>query len=365
MNSATLELLETNLFIHHKYFEDVYSEILRFIQYGRRDDVLVVLGPTGVGKTTLIRFLEKTLTERISSGWRSDHFPPIVVEAPAQDNNQFPWRAFMENILLSLGEDNLGKKVDLDEAEECRRKGRKLAGKNRLTIGQLQELIRRRIESLRPVAMLIDEGQNIVEGITDKPKKANVNRLKNWANTMKTKIIIFGTHESEAILNLNEQLARRIKPIYFPRYKKTEEEIVRFAEFYVGLKDALQINVDPKLENDFEYLYNHSLGCAGILSGWVHDAIAYCINSNKKVINKTVMNKCRMSSDRLKTAELAIRKFEEVYFTSQKEFVPELVEVDENFDLFNHSAIELKGEKKTERRKPGKRKPERYPVGES
>ena len=365
MNEHTLNKLENELVIHHPIFESVFEDILRVVQYGRHDIVIPVLGPTGSGKTTLIRFLAGYLVEQQQSGWRSDHMPPLIVEAPSAEDGKFPWRAFMENILLALGEVSLDFKADMDEALKRKRNGEKASSKSRPTIGQLEKMIRDRMEAFRPVAFFVDEVQNIVEDLPDPSIRSNLNRLKYWANNFRTKIITFGTHESKYLLNINEQLARRVSPIYFPRYKNDEEGLAGFAQFYKSLIVDLEINIDPKVRDDFKYIYNHSLGCPGILGGWFHEAIGLCLSRGTNRISRSVLNKCRMTYDRLKTAEIAIQEFEAFYESTQIEFDPTLISLSQNIDLdfdkkpSRSNPIHKKG------CGPGAKIPRRYPVGKA
>lgn len=363
MDTNTLDRLENKIFVFHKIFEEVFTDILRFIQYGRSDECLCVIGPTGVGKSKMKAYLIDYLVQQSLSGWCPNRHHPITIEAPAKARRDFPWRAFLEDLLLLLGEKNIRRKVDLDEVQQRKQNFVHPPFTSGLSISQLEHLVKLRINTLKPSAVLIDEAQNIVEGMPETDRKTNVNRLKYWANSMDTKFILFGTHESKYFLNLNEQLSRRIAPIYFPRYSKTREGIEKFAEFYLGLKEQLNLTVDKRIEDNFEDIYNYSLGCPGLLVTWIHHSIAYCITSGTKSISKAIWEGQKISATRLTTIERAIKTFELELERSKELFNPDNVFPDEGqVDLaFNEKQHEVP---KTPNKRPGQKKPKRHSVHE-
>lgn len=362
MDSKTLYALQHEVYVEHAISKEVEAEILRFMQYGRLDECLCVVGPTGVGKSRMSRLLISKMIARLDSGWRQHSSYPLYIEAPSQTKREFPWRAFLEEMLLLLGEVDLSRKIDLEYAENCRKTGVRPPPLNKLNIGQLERLIRLRVKVLKPIAIIIDEAQNLVEGLSFNDRKANVNRLKNWANTMDTKFVLFGTHESREILNLNEQLSRRITPVYFPRYAKNDEEVKEFASFYLGLIKELDLNIDPKINKDFLFIYNHSLGCPGLLVTWLYDSIVDCISKKFTKISYQTFVKNKFSKSRLTVMEKAIKNFEVEYHNSFSNFNPDEVHADEYPEQTSMDFVDSKGKRGNPR--PGKQHPRRFPVGE-
>ena len=261
-----------------------------------------------------------------------------------------------------LGEVNLKFKIDIDTIRTQKQQGIGTPSISRLTIGQLERLVRLRINVLKPITIIIDESQNFVEGLGLNDRKANVNRLKNWANTMDTKFILFGTHESRELLNLNEQLSRRITPVYFPRYAKNTEEMKEFASFYLGLVDALELNLDPRINEDFTFIYNHSLGCPGLLATWIYNSISQCITEKQSKISFATFNRNKMSRSRLAVMEKAIKNFEVEYHASLVNFNPDEVQADEGPSQLD---MNFSGPVNKQRNvKPGKQHPRRFPTHE-
>ncbi|MBU3068263.1 TniB family NTP-binding protein [Aestuariicella sp. G3-2] len=363
MNKTTLERLENNVVIAHKNFKQVYDKLERYFQHGRSDEAICVIAPAGMGKTTMGELLISDFQSRQDNGWMSDYAPPVMIEMPSQYNNDFPWKAFIESILEKLGDCGMQSKVDLDENEELRRKGFFAQKTTRLSIAKLEKLLRERIKAFRPIVIVFDESQNMVEGLSESKKRENVNRIKNWANTMETKFVFFGTHGAKGFLNLNEQLARRVVPIYFPRYKKNNpEDCKHFFDFYVNLIENLEIPIDKNVLEDFDFIYNHTLGCPGILSSWLHSSIAFCLENNFRELEKSILEEFKFSFDRLSIIEREVKIYELYFESTQQEFCPSLVCVDDigQMELIENPKTNIRrGNRKS---KPGTQKPRRYPV---
>lgn len=366
MDNKTLELLENHMTLKHQHFNSVFTEILCASQHGRKDEIVAVIGPAGVGKSTMLRYLSCYLVKQQAAGWKDDHYPPIVVEVPAAMKGEFPWRSFLEEILDKLGEINVTNKLDLESAESRKKQGIRPQSISRPTIGQLERLMRLRIRSFRPVSFLIDECQNIVDGVSDRDKILNLNRIKNWANTMNTKFILFGTHEAKELLNLNEQLSRRVVPVYFPRYQRnSDSEVAQFAQFYCSVIKHLDIRIDSKVHENFYDVYDYSLGCPGLLVSWLHRAIALCITNKYPKITAATMKKTRYSKTSLLTTEKAIKNFEDYYRQSLEDFCPNEVFSDE--DQHQPDLLQNSSQTKVINRnlKPGQQHPKYYKVHEN
>ncbi len=367
MNPETLDRLENGIVIRHAHFEDVFNKTLRAVQYGRSDEPICVFGPTGMGKTTMERFLVSEFMRRQNNGWRKGHAAPIMIEVPPQNSNTFSWKDFIEDILIKLGDTDVSKKKDLDAYERNKRAGGEFRENTNLRIGALENILRNRINVLKPIAILFDESQNIVEGLPPREKKTNVNRIKNWANTMDTKFLLFGTHEASGLLNINEQLSRRIVPIYFPRYRRSDsEEYKQFSYFFGNLVRELELNLDPSILKSFNFIYNHSLGSPGVLVSWIHECVAFCIDRKLSKITKSNMQKHRMTNDRLRVIEQAIKNFEAYYESTLEEFNPDEVFADDIGQLdLGLGPTQHKSSKKKTDKKSFKRNPKRHKVHSS
>jgi hypothetical protein len=75
--------------------------------------LIFVYGPTGVGKTTLRRRVEKHLTESMMETLRQDPgiVPVASIEAAAPDSSQFSWKDYYRRALIALDEPLIDRKM--------------------------------------------------------------------------------------------------------------------------------------------------------------------------------------------------------------------------------------------------------------
>ena len=74
-------------------------------------------GPTGAGKTTLIRSVEVKLAEYLLTELKEDRerLPFVTFEVPAPETSVFPWKALYKRALTALDEPLIEHKINVPE----------------------------------------------------------------------------------------------------------------------------------------------------------------------------------------------------------------------------------------------------------
>jgi hypothetical protein len=94
--------------------------------------------------------------------------------------------------------------------------------------------------------------------------------IKSLANRTKTIHVLIGTYELLAFRNLSAQLSRRSIDIHFPRYRVANADDGKaFRTVLRSFAQQLPLSDPPALLNEWEYLYERSIGCVGILKDWL------------------------------------------------------------------------------------------------
>ena len=78
--------------------------------------------------------------------------------------------------------------------------------------------------------------------------------------------MLFGTYDLLAFHNLNGQLSRRSVEIHLRRYRADREDDRRsFVNTVHSFAQRLPFPGSPDLAADWDYLYERSVGCVGVL----------------------------------------------------------------------------------------------------
>jgi hypothetical protein len=122
----------------------------------------------------------------------------------------------------------------------------------------------------QPRAVLIDEAQHLFARASGHSLEDQLNVLKSLANRSNTIHVLCGTYDLLRIRNLSGQLSRRSIDIHFPRYDVTKTSDRRtFARILQTFAEQMPLPETPDLIKSWEYLYERSIGCVGILKDWL------------------------------------------------------------------------------------------------
>ena len=122
----------------------------------------------------------------------------------------------------------------------------------------------------RPVAIMIDEAQHLGKIPSGRRLLDQLDVVKSIANQTKTVHVLFGTYDLLAFRNLNGQLSRRSIDVHLARYRAEDsEDRQTFINVVRSFEKELPFEDPSDLVSDWEFLYERSLGCVGILKEWL------------------------------------------------------------------------------------------------
>ena len=151
-----LELFHS-LTIAHPKLLTARDKLMDAIDGSLPGSLILVLGPTGVGKTTLRRKVEQALTQQTSEVRTNDpgRLPFISIEAAAPQSGRFRWRDYFAQFLAAANEPAANRKVLLSLDP--------LTPQGTVTGSQLEQAAMHTLHYRRPLAVFIDEAQHLAK----------------------------------------------------------------------------------------------------------------------------------------------------------------------------------------------------------
>lgn len=289
--------------IAHPKLKEADAVLKQAIQEPAGWSLIFVYGPTGVGKTTLRRRVEKHLKESMMEALRQNPglVPVASMEAAAPDSSQFSWKDYYRRALLALDEPLVDRKLTC-HVRSSFHDGRNSFGRA-LTDPRAAGLeIRLALESAlihrRPAAFFIDEAQHLAKMKSGRKLQDQLDSIKSLASLTNTLHILVGTYELLPFRNLSAQLSRRSIDIHFPRYRaESSEDYAAFRNVVFTLQRHLPLTCESDLLPHLEYCYERSIGCVGLVKDWLTRALALALNQGASTVNLKILEKTAWSLD--------------------------------------------------------------------
>lgn len=256
-----------NYTMAHPHLIQAFNEVMQSVYQAPGISLIFVVGATGVGKTTLLRRLEQKLTDKALPELKHNQgkVPVIGLEAKAPEFSQFDWKDFYIRLLKVLNEPLIEKKINYGQSCSSWRSAVESA------------LIHR-----SPDAFYIDEAHHLAMLPSGRKLKDQPETLKSLSNLTQVKIIPTGTYDLLPLIDLGDQLCRRSKTIHFQRYHAdNSQEALAFKSVVQTFSQYLPLPQPPDLLSNWEFLYERSLGCVGILKDWLSVTLNNVLDSDE------------------------------------------------------------------------------------
>ena len=208
--------------VAHPHLLAAKEQLMTTLLDSAQNSLVFVLGPTGVGKTTLRAKTEKDLTVGLAEHLQNDYarLPVVSVEAVAPESGNFSWREHFKRLLDAMREPAIDYKLS--------RKG-KPWGLGRPVFpfdpsargagAEYQHSVELALRYRRPAAVFIDEAQHMSKMSSGRRLLDQLDVIKSLANRSGIPHVLLGTYDLLAFRNLNGQLSRRSTDVHFGRYR--------------------------------------------------------------------------------------------------------------------------------------------------
>ena len=263
-----------NYKVNHPKLQQVFKLVMDSIRKPDGASLIAVYGPTGVGKTTLRLKIEKKLIELALPELEQDKgkIPVIGVEAVAPESGNFNWKDYYTRALIALEEPLIEHKVAFDyNIPGIRRNDEGVVLiKQSTSAAKLRQALEKALFHRRPDIFFVDEAQHLGKMSSGQKLQTQLDCLKSLANMTGVLHGLFGTYELLIFRDLSAQLSRRTINIHFPRYKPdNSQDLKAFKSILFTFQRHLPLEQEPNLVDRWDYFYERSLGCVGILKDWL------------------------------------------------------------------------------------------------
>jgi hypothetical protein len=267
--------------------------------------LIFVFGPTGVGKTTLLTQIEKRLMALAPApgGTERRPLPALRVDAVSPALNHFKWGDYYQRALCLLREPVVDYTVDYHQPVPRLRKTMveraPLPSRRPPDTAALRLAFEHMLTLRQPRAILIDEAEHIAKAARGSTLLDQLDHVKSLAIMTHTVHVLVGTYDLLVFRNLSAQLARRSVDVHFARYRATTEAEVRaFKSVLWAFQRNVPLEEEPDLLQHWQYCYERTVGCVGVLKDWLTRGLADALERGAKTLSRALLERHALSVDR-------------------------------------------------------------------
>ena len=266
-DDARLGYFKAQLFAHPK-LQNALDKAYSLVTGQAGPDILIITGPSGVGKTTLLKRLEEMILEEHAEQMRieKDFMPVIRVDACAPLQKKFKWSDFYTRLLLKMDEPTVQYKLPFGYSMyDLIDSPRELISK-KAAPETLQRCAESCLHYRKTKVLLIDEASVMLLKGKDSSPDHLFELIKTLSINSGAQIVLCGTYRLLEILEQSPQLIRRSRIVHMERYSNgTKDDKKVFANILRSFGKKLPMENAPDLVEHADSFYLKSVGCIGIL----------------------------------------------------------------------------------------------------
>ena len=358
----------------HPKLRAMHDQVLQAIREPAGASLIFILGPTGVGKTTLVSRLMRQITCDLLPELEQDRetLPVAGIEAEAPTHGNYDFKQHFKRSLKALGEILIEYRLDLTwQLLEARQKGSIIINA-KTNAGALRSSLEDSLKRRRPAAFFIDEAHHLGKVAGGRKFQDHLDVIKSLANTAETMHVLVGTYELQLLLNLSDQLSRRSRTFHFERYRSGQTADVKaFQNIVWNFQQRLPFPEQRDLREHSQYLMERSLGCVGILKGWIVRAADAALDKGAVTLTIDHLKQYEPADAEWRSIATSMLEGEEALGESEAELESLRFRLRQNISATKANrqkkppGVANRAQENSGRsgRRPGERRPRRDPVG--
>jgi energy-coupling factor transporter ATP-binding protein EcfA2 len=366
-----------NFTVVHRLLKQAYEDFLDAVNNPGGASLILLLGPTGVGKTTLLAQVMKIIFEQNQALMIQDraYLPIAGVEARSPDSGSFDWKDYYKSVLIAVSEPFADYKVRTSSSRIYGNGSEKKIVKVKPNLANLRTDVEHIFQQRQLIVFLVDEAQRFAKIASGRKQQDQMDAIQSMASFTQTRHGLFGTYELLQLRNLSGQLSRRSIDIHFPRYKSDNaEDIKDFQRVLKSFSVAIPLPEIPDLEKRWDYFYERSIGCVGIVKDWLTQSLRKALSESSNSLKDkylvdyapSVSKSVRMLTEAIEGENILLEGESQVEklrasLGLQIHSHQNLNQSDKSDN--NHSSDDSQTKNNQKKRRPGERNPKRDVVG--
>lgn len=253
--------------ILHHHMADALGESALMLEAGLNANLLVVCGPTGVGKSTLGDFMVEREHEDQAQNLIANPgiVPAIRVEAPSSGARDFSWPLFLYRIADQL-EGYLDIPRYAHKVDPVSNMAMSRIGLRSHSMDALRTSVERSLKHRSTRFIVVDEAAHIIRQCHPLRIAQQLDTLKSLSNECGVQWILLGSYDLFDMVMLSAQIARRSHIIHFSRYREDIDADVRmFQACIVKIQKSMPGLEGLDLVQYTSLLMKNTVGCIGTL----------------------------------------------------------------------------------------------------
>lgn len=188
--------------VEHTELVRVIDQLEELLDPENEVKIISIIGPTGIGKTTLAKTILTKLVNGASVNRKAHEVPVVYVCAPANGEKSMSWKALYRRIKIASGE----LYVDMQRPVEVRDGELHALRSQRQSLAHLREELEIVIKHRNVRVLVIDEAMHLLRF---NENTSIMDTLKSLADIHQTKLVLIGTYQIAPLMIEYGQLARR------------------------------------------------------------------------------------------------------------------------------------------------------------